>query len=358
MRIDFVIHALLGGGAERVLITIANYLSQKNYRVRIIIFKELNKYELSENIELVGLIKSKVKNKRLNNLYNLLDYYKNKNNRPEALISFITLNNLISIIAAKLYKIPIIVSEHNSYLREQSPKILTKITRNIFYPLADKVTVLTSFDIPFFEKRNCNVMIMPNPSTFKPASIETTRRKKEILAVGNLDRYHAKGLDNLIRIIAPVLMENIEWRLRIIGEGSKGTSYLEKIVKEHNLENQIIFHGFSNDVKKLMSEAEIFILPSRFEGLPMVLLEALSQGMACIAYNCKTGPSDMIEHNINGLLISDQNEEEMVEGLIYLLKSKSVRNKLSNNAIKSLDKFSMETVGNSWEKTLKEIKKS
>ena len=104
-----------------------------------------------------------------------------------------------------------------------------------------------------------------------------------------------------------------------------------------------------------MKNAEIFILSSRFEGLPMVLLEAMSQGMACIAYNCKTGPSDIINNKENGLLIEDQNIVAMQESLDLLIYNKKLRKELSDNALRSLDRFSMQTIIAKWEELFAKI---
>ena len=86
----------------------------------------------------------------------------------------------------------------------------------------------------------------------------------------------------------------------------------------------------------------------------MVLLEAMSQGMACIAYDCKTGPAEMIDNNFNGLLIEDQNEEEMKKGLSRLIDSETLRIELGKNAIKSLQKYDIDNVSNLWTKLFKE----
>ena len=104
-----------------------------------------------------------------------------------------------------------------------------------------------------------------------------------------------------------------------------------------------------------MKKAEIFILSSRFEGLPMVIMEALSQGMACIAYDCKTGPSDIIVNGTNGLLIEDQNIVAMQESLGLLINNKKLRKELSDNALTSLDRFSMQTIITKWEELFAKI---
>src|SRR5690606_31234204 len=109
----------------------------------------------------------------------------------------------------------------------------------------------------------------------------------------------------------PIFRDHKEWVLKVVGGGDKGLDYLNQLAVKYSIKNQIIFTGFRKDVNSIMRESEIFILSSRFEGLPMVLLEAMSQGMACIAYDCKTGPADIIEHGKNGLLINDQDIKAM-----------------------------------------------
>ena len=166
--------------------------------------------------------------------------------------------------------------------------------------------------------------------------------------MGNLNRYHHKGFDNLISLISPILHSNRDWVLKIVGSGDTGLNKLKKIVQAENLKEQIIFTGFSNDVKKIMRESDIFVLSSRFEGLPMVLLEAMSQGMACIAFDCITGPSEMIVNDNNGLLIENQNFDAMKNGIERLIQSVDLRNNLALNAIKSLEKFDIEEIGGQW----------
>jgi glycosyltransferase involved in cell wall biosynthesis len=223
------------------------------------------------------------------------------------------------------------------------------------YRFANFTTVLTKFDVDYYKKHSANVVVMPNPCTFH-AIVENDRTKdNSIVAVGNLDRYHHKGFDNLITIVAPILKKYPSWNLKIVGEGDTGMNYLQDLARKNNILGQIIFLGFRKDVQDIMKNAEIFILSSRFEGLPMVLLEAMSQGMACIAYDCKTGPSDIIVNGTNGLLIEDQNIVAMQESLDLLINNKKLRKELSDNALTSLDRFSMQTIITKWEELFAKI---
>jgi glycosyltransferase involved in cell wall biosynthesis len=356
MKIDFLISSLSGGGAERVMVILANHFVTRGHKVSIISFNEGDVYELDSGIERIKLHNGRFKNQRLRCFDSLRRHYNKRKNRPDVLISFITLTNLIAVTVAKLYGIKVIISEHNSHLQAQYPKFLTRFTRNFFYPRADYLTVLTAFDVEFYEKKGANVVVMPNPCTFAPISQNEHDRDKTILAVGNLDRYNHKGFDNLLHIIKPVLEKNPEWNLKIIGGGEKGESFLKSLAKDLNIERRVIFTGFQNNVKEHMRNASIFILSSRYEGLPMVLLEAMSQGMVCIAYDCKTGPADLLSDGISGLLIPDQNIEVMKQGLTRLINDKHLRKKLSQNAMESLNEFSIEAIAIKWEILFEKLK--
>ncbi|WP_368506680.1 glycosyltransferase family 4 protein [Zobellia sp. 1_MG-2023] len=352
MKLDFIISNMSGGGAQRVMAILVNHFITINFDVRLItLYESEDLYSLNPSIKRIRLIpSSSVKNKKIGAFLSLYKFYKHQDSKPSVIISFITLTNLISILIARIFKIKIIASEHNSHLQVQSPKYLTKFTWQYIYRFADYITVLTSYDIKFYEDRGVNVVIMPNPCTFKPINTNNHSRKKTILAVGSLNRFHHKGFDNLLNLLPPVLSKNSEWDLKIIGEGDKGLKYLTNLAQKNKITHKVEFTGFKNNVNEYMHSASVFVLSSRFEGLPMVLLEAMSQGMACVAYDCKTGPSDIIKNEYNGILVKDQNEHDMQEKLNSIIQDVDKRTSLSNNAILSLEKFSVEAVADRWKK--------
>lgn len=359
MKVDFIISSLGGGGAERVLALMVNSLAKnpKNKISVITLFESKEGYKLDPSINRVKLKKTKfIPSHTLRSIINLSRYYKDKSNRPDVIVSFVTLTNLITIVVAKLFSIKIIAQEHNSYLRYmKGRKRITDFTKKHVYKRANIITVLTSFDIEFYKKHGSNVYVMPNPCSFKSIVDNSHKREKVILAAGHLNRYHHKGFDNLILLMVPIFKENPNWKLKIAGSGDEGLKYLTKLAKENNLLNKIVFTGFINNISEVMHESSIFILPSRFEGLPMVLLEAMSQGTTCISYNCKTGPSDIIENNINGLLIEDQNISKMQNGLRELINNEELRYKLSNEGIKSLDKYHISEITKRYEDLFNKI---
>lgn len=359
MKIDFIISSLGGGGAERVLTLVANSLAKnKNNKISVItIFDETEGYQLDPTIKKVKLKQTKlIPSHTVRSIINLSRYYQKKSNRPDVIVSFVTLTNLITIIVAKLFSIKIIAQEHNSHLRYmKGRKRITDFTKKHLYKRADVVTVLTSFDVEYYRNHGANVYVMPNPCSFKSITENSHKREKTILAVGHLNRYHHKGFDNLLKLMVAIFKQHPTWRLVIAGSGDEGLKYLTNLAEEYKISDKIEFKGYVHDISKLMYKSSIFILPSRFEGLPMVLLEAMSQGMACISYDCKTGPSDIIANERNGLLIEDQNMSKMQNGLSELITNEELRTKLSNEGIKSLDKYEISVITKRYEDLFDEL---
>jgi glycosyltransferase involved in cell wall biosynthesis len=350
MKIDFIIGRMKSGGAERVVSLLANHLAENGNCVRIITFRAGDDYELHPSIERIRFHNKFIINSSIvKGFFLLLKFYFTKKNRPDVISSHIDLMGYSTIIPSKIYGIKLVVSEHFNHFN-QKVTIPKWFLWNFMYRFPDAITILTKFDLSFFKNKNKNVVVMPNPCSFSPIGNINSTREKVILAVGNLNRYHHKGFDNLMNIVSETLKQNIDWKLKIVGDGDIGKSLLMNEAKRLGIENQIILTGFRADVKDIMASSEIFILSSRHEGLPMVLIEAVSQGMACISYDCISGPSDIIENNVNGILVSDQNIEEMTAKLNELVIDKNLRESLRIRTIGSLDKFSMENVGEKWTK--------
>lgn len=349
MRIDFVIGGLKAGGAERVVSVLANYFSDKNHTVRVITFNDPDDYELNPAINRIkfhkkGLIRYTI----LRGFFSFLFFYFKKSNRPDVICSHIDLMGYATIIPARLYGIKLTVSEHSNHQNEKItlPK---RFLWNFLYRYPDAVTILTKFDLPFFENKNKNVVVMPNPCSFEPIDDLTLEREKIILAVGDLNRYYHKGFDNLIDVVTSIFKNNSEWHLKIVGDGKEGKKILENQIKKNGIENRVTFTGFRKDVHEIMKESEIFVLSSKSEGLPMVLLEAMSQGMVCVSYDCISGPSEIITNNVDGILVKDQDKNEMINQLGNLVNNQQLRERIRSNTPKSLEKFSLEKVGSKWE---------
>lgn len=353
MKIDFVINSLTGGGAERVMTTLANGFSERKYNVKLITFNDNEAYLVNSKVERIRLHKGNIKNHTLRSLINLINFYWSKKNRPDVLVSFMPTTNAIAILVSKLYGLKIIVSEHNNHKANKSLK--SDRIRKYLYKYADKTTVLTSYDVHYYESLGAKVKVMPNPIILPKKIKEFTNRKKNILVAGSLNRYKVKGFDSLLNLISPVLRENKDWTLTIAGSGDYGMKILKDITEKLNLNGQIIFTGFCENIQELMQDSQIYVLASQFEGLPMVLMEALSNGMACVAYDCVSGPRDLIDNGYNGILIENQNEKDMQAAINILIKDSDLRQRIAKNSPKSVNLYSLENIEKKWVELFYEI---
>lgn len=357
MKIDFIISSLTSGGAERVVVNLANYFSEKEHKVRVFTFRKVDdSYILHPNIKRIRFDKQFLifNFTSVKCLLYLISFYFKKENRPDIISSHATLMGYATIPIAKLYNIKLTVSEHTNHFRGKN-SINNWFLWNYLYRLPDAVTILTKYDLPFFQRKNKRVLVIHNPCSFTPIENIHYEREKIILAVGNTNRYKIKGFDNLLDVAAIVLPKHPEWKLKIAGEGDEGLLFLKEKALSLNISDQVIFSGYQSNVSAIMKKSEIFVLSSRFEGLPMALLEAMSQGMACIAYDCISGPSEIITNDFNGILIENQNKNKLSDSLNRLIVDKELRINLRKNAVNSLEKFSIHNIGSKWENLFQEL---
>lgn len=367
MKITIILGTMIHGGAHRVACIQANELAERGYDVTMLLVVGALQYpyEMSpkvkvenalnpEDLEFSGF-KSKIKRKLLAPFY-LIN--KLKLLKPNLVISHIQGTNREAILSCKYLNIPIIACEHTSFNMPYGIKgKLAYLERRFIYKLANMVTVLTSTDIEeFYSKFLKNVTVMQNPCAFpSELRISQKNRKKIIMAVGDLNRIHIKGWDNLIEIFSKISYKHPEWRLQFAGAGEIGKATLEAQILEKQIIDKVDFLGPIDNVEDLLQCGSVFVLTSRNEGLPMALIEGMSQGCACIAFDCKTGPSDIITNNVDGLLVADQNIEEMCDKLNTLLADEDKRITFSENAVCSSMQFSQKNIFDKWERIIKQV---
>ncbi|WP_149277683.1 glycosyltransferase family 4 protein [Pareuzebyella sediminis] len=356
MKIDFIISNLGGDGAQRVVCSLANYFANNNNKIRIITYREGDKYQLNEKIQRVRLHKKLFlfDNNLVRLMWHLFHFYWNKKNRPDIISSHLDSIGLVTIPISILFGIKIIVSEHNNHLAEKMT-ISKWILWNILYRFPNAVTILTKFDFNYFSSKNKKVVVMPNPLSFKPNLKSNLRNNRKIIVAGNLNRYYQKGFDNLMEIIHGIIDKLGDWKFMIVGEGDEGLAYLKQKGKKLNILDKVIFAGYRSDIKQILQTSEIFLLCSRYEGLPMVLMEAASQGIACISYDCVSGPSEIIKNGKSGILVENQNKDEMARSIIALIDDEMLRIKLGRNAAYQSKIFSLNKIGAKWQLLFNEV---
>ncbi|MGH2967900.1 MAG: glycosyltransferase family 4 protein [Solirubrobacteraceae bacterium] len=172
---------------------------------------------------------------------------------------------------------------------------------------------------------------------------------KRIFAAG---RYTSqKGYDMLIHAFAPVAAAHPDWELKLCGRGV----WIEKlaaIVEELGLGDQVTLAGPTEDVPGEMAQASIYALSSRFEGFPLVLIEAMSKGMAVIAFDCPTGPADIVADHENGLLVPPKDVEGLAAALLEMVEDEELRRRCGAAAIETAREYTMASVGPRWDEML------
>ena len=352
-KIFFVIDSLTSGGAERVATVLANELSQRGNTITIISKAHVPPfYKLDPAVELIypkthiayfgnKLLKLFSRMKVYWEIYNKL-----KKECPDLVISFSTTTNGSIIPICKFLGIRVIACEHNNYKLGLKSLFIRFIKRRI-YPLTDMLTVLTNRDLnQYYGSFMKNVLVMPNPLSIKPINKRRKLSDKNILVIGNVSKWEQKGFDNLLEIFSEVVKKYPGWKLKIAGGGS--SDYLNDLIRKLDLETNVELLGAVKDIPSLMRKCAVFVLTSRYEGLPMALIEAMSQGMACVAFDCFTGPGDIITHGVDGILVENQNKVKFIESLSVLIEDESLRSRLGENAIETSKKYLPNVIMDRW----------
>jgi glycosyltransferase involved in cell wall biosynthesis len=263
---------------------------------------------------------------------------------------FITTRPGLNLIAAFL-KPPglVLIGQEHMHLRDHAEGLQEAMLEA--YPKLATLSVLTERDRRRYKKhlgRRPPVVCIPNAARDMGEG-RADLSAKVVLAAGRLVRQ--KGYDRLIKAWTLVAPEHPDWRLRIYGQGPK-QERLEGLIAEHGLEDVVTLAGPSEDIGAEMAKASIFALSSRWEGLPMVLLEAMGVGMAVVSFDCPTGPADVIDDHQNGLLIRPRTIAAFAAGLDEMISSEDLRRRCAAGAMESMREYSMDVIGPQWEATL------
>ncbi|MBS0910037.1 glycosyltransferase [Tatumella sp. JGM118] len=252
-------------------------------------------------------------------------------------VYFSLIQKMISITGKN--KAKFISCEHVSY-HSFSP--LIKILKKTFLKFYDGVILLTSSDQAIYNSFNITSFCIPNPVQYQGVIRNT--RSKIALAAGRLS--HQKGFDKLINIWSAFIINNPDWKLYIAGDGELMLS-LQSKVKELGIENSITFLGRVNNIEYYYNIADVFLMTSRYEGLPLVLLESQSWGMPAISFDCPTGPKEVIKNSENGFLIN-MDDNELFISKLELLNEDDVFYRLSQGAVSNSSMYNPELIKQKW----------
>ncbi|HXS04261.1 MAG TPA: glycosyltransferase [Rhodanobacter sp.] len=356
IRLTLVISSLGGGGAERVMATLANAWAAEGVAVTLVTLADRrgDKYPLHAAVNRVALdvagrsphVFTALRNNavRLRSLRRAL-----RAAQPDAIISFTTTVNLLVVLAVRGWRVPVIVSER-SFVGAQPPRGMWRLVYRTLYRRAAAVVAQTRRGAVDLEARLSRpVVVIPNPVPDMPpaaARVAPYGRGQLVLAAGRLGV--EKGFDILIDAFAMIAAEQPGWRLRIAGEGSARAALTEQIAR-HGLDGRVQLAGFDDDLPASMREADIFVLSSRYEGMPNALLEAMSLGLCCISSDCETGPREIIDSGSNGWLVPVADAPALAEALQMLMNDKTLRQRIGARAVEVRETHSLRSVLARWD---------
>lgn len=344
------------GGTERVLSIIANELSKQKNKFNIHILSITNEnntsyFNLENEIKNDRILKSKDVNfkKQYFQVVKGIRHYIKENN-IDILIDVEVIASLFSIPATRFTKTKLISWEHfnfyednGSHLRIYARKLAARFSNCIITLTEhDKQNYLNNLDI------KGKVEYIYNPIE-EVDDMECNIKSKQIISVGRLT--YQKGFDMLCDVAKVVLKDNKGWKWLILGDGEDKDKLRSKI-KEYGLENKLILKGNVSNVEEYYKNSSLYVMTSRFEGLPMTLLEAKTYKLPIVSFNCLTGPSEIVKNNVNGYLINPENVEAMSNKLNMLMNDENKLKEFSNNAQIDIEKFKLKPIIERWEKVL------
>ena len=345
----------LHGGAERVLSNKVNYLTAL-YDVKVyiitseqneqkpcypihpeVIFNDLNiNYEREKSyFSLLNLIRLPKHYLRLHSILNKI--------KPDIIV---TLSSQFDYYFLPYIKkgIPKIKEFHSSRHYYEEKRNHSSFFKSIIYRLNDftekkytYIAILTNDEKKYFYSNN--TVVIPNALTEFPKKTSHLKNKK-IISAGRIAP--VKGFENLILAWEIVVKKKNNWILEIYGNGEK--SYIDKLnkmVNDASLENTIFFRDATNDIESKMAEASLYVMTSKTECFPMVLLEAMSVGLPVISFDCPNGPKNIITNNHDGLLVPNKDIKLLASAMLLLMIEEPLRQKFSQNAkikVKNYDK--------------------
>lgn len=359
------------GGIEKSIVSLANLLSKK-YSVEIAVCYKLydkSVFDLDDSINVKYLndstivpnhksLKSAIHGKNIKKIFKEFAYsLKVLHYRKNGMINYIKSCDSDVIISTRdifnewlsLYGKDDVLKigwEHNHF--HDNYKYAHKIIRS-----AKKLDylVLVSMDLLEFYKRKmsnykCMCIYIPNCIESIPQKLSKLNEKR-LISVGRLSP--EKGYLDLLKVYKQLRNDYPNWVLDIIGDG-KERDNLEKYIKNNNLEKYVTLHGFQGKeyIDKLMNKSSIYLMTSFTESFGIVLIEAMSHGLPCIAFSSAEGAREIINSGENGYLIKNRNYEMMIKKISDLIENPEERKIIGKNARKSIKKYTSDVVGEEW----------
>lgn len=355
-KIMFYINAIHLGGAERVVVNLANKFVENNYEVVLVTsIYDSWEYPVDKRVKRLSLEKEDLKQslliKNVSRVYKLRKICKNE--KPDLLISFMAEPNFRALLATKGTKIKNLISVRNDPNKEYRNRSF-RIAAKLLYPSAEGCVFQTNEAQNWFsskiQSKSRVIMNQVDEQFYKTKRIGIGNN---IISCGRLVKQ--KNYKLLIEAFSIIAADFLDENLLIFGEGCLKEE-LEELIQKKKLVSRIKLMGTSQNIPQVLSEAKIFVLSSDYEGMPNALLEAMAVGVPSISTECPCGgPKMIIKNRDNGILVKANNTEELANAMRELLENEDFLKKIGQNAKKETEKYTVENVFKDWQNYVEDI---
>jgi len=359
-RRAIVIASLGSGGAERVVSYLSRAWAEEGHQVGIFTWEAADtepSYPMHPGLQIQGLDLARSSGgSRLRGLAANLGRAQILRKSlaawaPDVVISFVDTTNIVACLAGLRAPWPTIVAERSDPATAPLPSHWRK-SRRLLYPRAAAVITQTKSAMQYFAGRRLRTRaVIPNPvppPRLPPAPM--AEREQLVLAVGRLGP--EKGFDRLITAFAQVAPS--DWRLVIAGSGPL-RQQLQEQIDDSGLTVRASLVGFITDLHRWYDRASIFCLSSHYEGFPNALCEAMAGGCAVLSYDCPSGPADIVQHQVDGLLAPADEPQTFANSLAQLMGDMQLRTELAGRARNLPERYSERAVLEKWDTLIRGV---
>lgn len=356
------------GGAERVMAKLCNHLARTGHEVTLVTLNsasEVSFYDVSDAVRRRPLGRA-VEGTGFARIFRVISWVVALRRtiaalQPDVVISFVDLTNVMVLLATRGLKAPVIVSERvDPAAHAYRLSRLDRALRYLTYPKAAQIVVQTRRAAEFFDSSPANQIItIPNPVPLADVTAHPDRASSKgrfrIIGIGRLD--HQKGFDILIDSFATLAARFPDWDVVIFGQGPDRTALLDRIAL-HGLEGRISLMGVSRDIAEETAYSHILAFPSRYEGFPNALAEAMAVGLPTVAFEGVSGVEDLVVSGESGILVrsaqlvSENSNELFAEALAQLMTAPQLRLKMGQAAKTRAKTFQPEIVFRQWDQLI------
>lgn len=347
MKILFYINTICHGGAERVMVNLAEQCSSHGHEVALATsYKSQGEYELSENVKRIVLTDKKSGNFLVRNfrLIRLL-HKKIKEEHPDVMVSFMAEPNFRALFARKGKKTKNLISVRNDPNREYPTRMFKYLARHL-YKKADGVVFQTADAKAWFpeiiQKKSTIIYNQVNEKFYNTPLLS---ERRDIVATGRLTAQ--KNHKMLIRAFS-MIKDKTDDNLVIYGEGNL-RGELEALIRELGLEGRVLLPGATGNVADALSKARLFVMSSDYEGMPNSLMEGMAIGLPCICTDCPCGgPREIIEDGVSGILTPVADAEAFANAMFSLLSDSERAEQIGRAARERAERFAPDVIIKNW----------